>query len=297
MWWWPAAAVAGGADPAPKVTLAPRSVRVDVLALDPAEPAWGPDWKRTGLEQWTVALQCEPIDARAERCRFPEGVWWTAVVQGETERHSTQLPATFALELVWAPNGRVKSWDVTGDRAAFWQAAANAATKATYYQAGVALKADSAEDIGRDLESALAKGIAAALEWELPKAPLVAGLRYEPSQAPWVTRRWVQGVLGPDVTADVKSVGDTVGVTFSGTVKEVGGATEGNVLTPSVVTTLRSSATLDAHLLVVSARHETKSESGNALKLIGHARQIVLVAPWAAGQALAPADPPATEIP
>jgi hypothetical protein len=270
----------------------PRTVQVDVFLLDPRTHVWGTDWKITLLEQWTAVLACAPATPTVERCRFVDGTRWTVIVADQPDKAVTVLlPAPGEIEFSWTPRGRLKTWDVVGDRSDFWTKASNAMLKHTYHRSDVVFRPDAQRQIGQDIEGSLTRQLAAALEWELPKVPPADGLAWEPTQTPWIGRRWTTSTANARLSYKATADQGALAFTMDGIVKEQNAET--GSMPAIVTTTVVGAARWDPAVGgVVQARFETKAEPSGAWTLVGHARSVALVQPWTEGSAVAPSGLP-----
>lgn len=275
----------------PTFTGAPRSVKIDLYSFAPALHPWGTDWKVTMMEQWSAVLTCEPVRPRVESCAFAgDTVWWGAVVEGTDQFAAVKLPAPGKIELTWTPRGRLGSWDVVGDRTAFWTQASNTILQMTFHRPDMVFKPDAQRNIGQDLEGTLTRLIAGALEWELPKKGEADGA-WSPSQSPWAARRYVQSISSHKVALQVTSQTDeAIEIAASGLVKEQ--VAEGSMADFAVETKLEGTATFDRATGRISrSKTETLVQSTMG-PLVGHTRTITTVVPWSEGDPTEPADMP-----
>ncbi len=294
---WALLAMAAVAGPEEGPIRGPRTVQVDLFLFDPRSHVWGTDWKITLLEQWTAVLACTPTTPSVERCRFVDGTRWTAIVHDEPDKAVTVLlPAPGEIEWSWTPRGRLKSWDVVGDRSAFWTQASNAILDLTYHRSDMVYRPDGQRQIGQEIEGNLTRMLAGALEWELPKTALTPGLEWEPTQTPWIGRRWTTSTAGAKLQYKAAEDGKTLAFTMAGTVKEQ--HAESGAVPAIVTTTVLGSARWDPAVGgIVQAQYETKAEASGAWALVGHARSAALVRPWSEGMAVQPAGLPDLRIP
>jgi hypothetical protein len=294
---WLALAAAAVAAPAEGSVRGPRTVQVDLFLFDPRSHVWGTDWKITLLEQWTAVLACAPTTPSVERCRFVDGTRWTVIVTDQPDKAVTiLLPAPGEIEFSWTPRGRLKAWDVVGDRSEFWTKASNAVLELTYHRSDMVFRPDAQRQIGQDIEGSLTRQLAAALEWELPKVPPAAGLEWEPTQTPWIGRRWATSTANARLTYKAEADQGGLAFTMSGIVKEQHAET--GAVPAIVTTTVLGAARWDPQIGgVVQARFETKAEASGAWSLVGHARSAALVQPWSEGSAVEPAGLPEVRLP
>jgi hypothetical protein len=260
-------------------TIARRQVKVDLFSLAPGRHPWGTDWKMLLMEQWSVVLDCEPVQARVERCEMPHGLWWGSVAQGTNQVVLQKVSAPEAIEIAWTPRGRVGSFDVVGDRSAFWTEISNTVLKLSFHRADMVFKPDAQRRIGQDIELGFARQIASALEWELPKKG-DASKPWTPSQTPWAGRRWVQSTSSHKVKLSVaETTPDAVELVVEGTVTER--VAETSVADLAVDTRIVGRATWDpARGTLVRAKTETLTTATDATPLVGYTRSITVVATW-----------------
>ncbi|MEQ1570488.1 MAG: hypothetical protein ABMA64_32955 [Myxococcota bacterium] len=286
--------LAAGAAPTLIPATGPRTVKIEATSADPQSHPWGSDWKPTALEQWTAVLACER-EGRVERCRFVDGVWWSVVVAGTSELRSIHLPAPGALELQWSPRGRLATWDVVGDRSAFWTAASNGMLEHVFREPGFVFKPDAQREIGQRIEQGLVRGLTSGLEWELPKAGATEG-GWRPSQTPAVARRWSQSTASDDLRFSVTGEADgQVELSLAGVASER--AAEDSLADLAVQTTVAGDATFDPQVGIVRARIETHTVATDQAPLAGHGRSVVVVTRWAEGEPTTPGEIPAFTLP
>ncbi|MEQ1507057.1 MAG: hypothetical protein ABMB14_32820, partial [Myxococcota bacterium] len=272
-----------------------RVVKIDLYTADPQSHPWGSDWKPTALEQWTAVLSCSR-SGKSERCAFVDGVWWSVVIRGGDARDSVHLPAPGELSFTWTPRGRIQSWDVIGDRSAFWAEASDGMTARVFREPGRGLKPDDQREVGAKIEQGLVRDLAAALEWELPKDGVPPEKGWTPTQTPWVARRWLQSTASDDLRFTVTGEGpDGVALAVRGTATER--AISGSVMDLAVETEVLGTATFRPGVGIVRAQLETRSASTSQALLAGHVRFAAVVSPWADGDPSTPGDVPAFTLP
>jgi hypothetical protein len=282
----PLALSALGALAAPERPTEARAVKIDLYSTDPQAHPWGSDWRVAEVEQWTAVLACHR-EERVEHCLFVDGVWWSVVVAG-SDRVSVHLPAPGELAFAWSRRGTLRAWDVVGDRSAFWAAASDAALAQLFQRPNVGFTPDAQREIGAGIEEALARGLAAALEWELP-ARLAPGAVWAATRTPWVARRWLQSTSSPRLVLAVSGTdGDRFELQLRGTVVER--VMEGGFEELAAVTAVAGTATLDPQAGIVRAWVEAVATPTNNAELTGHARSVARVEPWSRGFPTAPAD-------
>lgn len=164
-----------------------RSYEVEAWSTDRTEAhPWGTDWKVQPYEAWGGILDCTMGEKRRETCTWRDGkVYWGAGERPDQLRvHTLHLPAK--MEVVWSPTGKLKTWDVQGDRQDFWEGASNAMLQASFHRSDVVFRPAAIREQGQSLEESMLKltvgwlevqwDKAAAPQWK-PKTP-ITGPRY-----------------------------------------------------------------------------------------------------------------------
>lgn len=164
-----------------------RSYEVEAWSTERSEAhPWGTDWKLEPYEAWGGILDCTMGEKRVESCTWrDETVYFGAGDDPASLKvWKLRLPAT--MELMWSGTGKLKSWDVRGDRADFWEGAANAMLQASFHRKDVVFRPDAIRRQGQSREESLLKMTVAWLEVQTgkegastwaPKTP-ITGPRY-----------------------------------------------------------------------------------------------------------------------
>jgi hypothetical protein len=267
-----------------------RTVKVDLFSFGQALHPYGSDWQPSVLDIWSVVLDCEEVRFRVEHCEAKgDQLLYGVVPAGEQTAVFKRIPMAGTIELQWTPSGRLKHYDVQGDREPFWEAGSNALLE--LYHKNAVFKPDSVRRVGKDLELALTRGIASALEIDRPdpsqaswktKAPLWAGRRY--SSAAGIGRtKWTAA-----------SVDDGTKLTWTGTVGE--SSSSGSTAKFGVKTEVVGEAIVDDQGELVRLFTESHSTS-TSVNLVGHTRWMALSSRWEEGDSTDPADMPPNRLP
>ncbi len=267
-----------------------RTVKVDLFSYGQALHPYGSDWEPSLLDIWSGVLDCEEVRLDVEHCTAHGGNLWYGIVPAQDQAALFQrIPFEGTIELQWTPSGRLKSYDVQGDRESFWQVGSNALLE--LHRLNLAFKPDSVRRVGKDLELSLTRGIASALEidrertdkptWKTKK-PLWAGRRY--SGAVGIGRtKWA----AKDVEGGTK-------LTWNGVFSEATSSASTNSF--GVKTELVGEAMLDERGDVLTLFTESHSTS-TSVQLVGHTRWMALSSRWKEGDSTEPADMPPTRLP
>ena len=270
---------------------AKRAVKVDLYGFGQTTHAHDSAWNPALLHAWSGVLDCRVTKVLTELCRFRKGRLDHGVhIDGEPGPRWTVLPLTADIELTWTPTGRLERHDIRGDRQAFW-------TKAGSFELVMSTKQRTFSDdkirrIGRDMELALLRGLAAALEIDLsPKGEA----QWTTKKSLWAGRRYAEGVVASARFTWTTAYSDTgfTGLEWSGKASEAtdGASHQGISLTTDVV----GEALLDPErMLVVQLYTESRTRSSSGLD--GHTRWIATSKAWSKGDSIAPTPLPASRL-
>ena len=268
-----------------------RTVKVDLFSFGQAINPYGSDWKPSLIDIWSVVLDCEEVRLNVEHCSAKgDQLLYGVVPAGENTARFKRIPMQGVIEMRWTPTGRLKSYDVQGDREAFWEVGSNALLQLNGLN--LVFKPDSIRRVGKDLELSLTRGIASALEIDRP----VGGGKptWKTRQPLWAARRYSDSAsIGRTKWSETAVDGGTQ-LTWSGTVGEA--STSGSTNKFGVQTQVVGEARLDALGEVESLFTESHTTS-TSVNLVGHTRWMALSRRWSEGDPTDPAEMPQNRIP
>lgn len=171
-----------------------RDYKIEVIYQNP-DMQESANHQKADAELWGGRIRCKGIATRVESCSFVDNkFYWGWLASWNTEPTIIEFEAPATIELVYGPNGRIKSWDMKGDRAAL-QLHLTEAYASRVNQGSWRLDSpDFRRVVGQELEQRLILVITSALDVELPrKGDGAAPWKY--TSLPYFARR-SQGGLG-----------------------------------------------------------------------------------------------------
>ena len=151
--------------------------------------------QKADAELWGGHIRCKGVATRIESCTFVDGVfYWGWLPYGTTEAKVQSFDAPATIEFIYGPTGRIKSWDMKGDRAALQLHLTEAYASRVNQGAWRLDSPDFRRVVGQELEQRLVLVLASALDVELPKKG-DASAPWKYTSLPYFARR-SQGGLG-----------------------------------------------------------------------------------------------------